>query len=248
MHERHTSGRDCDVRGIETSTGLCALRGTEEACTLSYRCGAGFCVVGARPNFMKAKPVVDAVDRCHADVVLVHTGQHYDRLMSAVFFDEIGLRPPDHWLGAGSVSHAEQTARVMTALEPLVDAVRPDVVVVFGDVNSTAAGALVAAKSPPDWPTSRPASGVAIGRCPRRSTASPRIARRCGVGKRPTESPRCFAMCPSRAGALRCPVPEPAPAPELLGREGAGWRGRRQVSRRSRGLPGRGKVERRRGW
>ena len=104
-------------------------------------------VAGARPNFMKVKPVVDALVARDVDVRLVHTGQHYDAAMSDVFFDELGLRPPDHVLGVGAGSHAEQTARVMIAFEPLVDQLRPDVIVVVGDVNSTLAAALVAAKA-----------------------------------------------------------------------------------------------------
>jgi len=106
------------------------------------------CVVGARPNFMKIKPVMDALERRGVDTVLVHTGQHYDRSMSSVFFEELGIRSPDRWLEVGSGSHAEQAARVMTALDPVLTEVGPDVVVVVGDVNSTMAAALVAAKSP----------------------------------------------------------------------------------------------------
>ncbi len=68
------------------------------------------CVVGARPNFMKIKPVMDALARRGQDVVLVHTGQHYDPAMSEVFFTDLGLRRPDHFLGAGSGTHATQTA------------------------------------------------------------------------------------------------------------------------------------------
>ena len=105
------------------------------------------CVAGARPNFMKIKPVLDALDDAGAETVLAHTGQHYDAAMSAVFFDELGLRAPDRFLGVGSGSHAGQVARVMVAFEPLLDEVRPDVVVVVGDVNSTMACALVAAKA-----------------------------------------------------------------------------------------------------
>jgi UDP-N-acetylglucosamine 2-epimerase (non-hydrolysing) len=105
------------------------------------------CVVGARPNFMKVKPVMDALATNGQQVVLVHTGQHYDPAMSGVFFDDLGLRPPDHFLGAGSGSHAAQTARVMLAFEPIIKCERPDVVIVVGDVNSTLACALVAAKS-----------------------------------------------------------------------------------------------------
>jgi UDP-N-acetylglucosamine 2-epimerase (non-hydrolysing) len=106
------------------------------------------CVAGARPNFMKIKPVMDALERRHVEVVLVHTGQHYDRAMSTVFFDELGIREPDRWLEVGSGSHGEQTARVMLAIEPVITELEPDVVVVVGDVNSTMAAALVAAKSP----------------------------------------------------------------------------------------------------
>ena len=105
------------------------------------------CVAGARPNFMKVKPVMDALEARGADVVLVHTGQHYDAAMNDVFFADLGLRPPDHHLGTGSGSHAEQSARVMTAFEPLVEKLSPDAVVVVGDVTSTLACALVAAKA-----------------------------------------------------------------------------------------------------
>ena len=105
------------------------------------------CVVGARPNFMKIKPVMDALAGIGLDAVLVHTGQHYDRAMSDVFFADLGLRLPDHYLGAGSGSHAAQTAAVMVAFEPVIDSVRPDAVIVAGDVNSTLACALVAAKA-----------------------------------------------------------------------------------------------------
>jgi UDP-N-acetylglucosamine 2-epimerase (non-hydrolysing) len=105
------------------------------------------CVAGARPNYMKIKPVLDALEARGARTVLVHTGQHYDESMNDVFFRDLGLRAPDHHLGAGSGTHAEQTARVMTAFEPLVDRVAPDAVVVVGDVNSTLACALVAAKA-----------------------------------------------------------------------------------------------------
>jgi UDP-N-acetylglucosamine 2-epimerase (non-hydrolysing) len=107
------------------------------------------CVAGARPNFMKVKPVLDALERRGATVILVHTGQHYDVGMSDVFFADLGLRAPDHHLGVGSGSHAEQTSAVMTAFEPLVASEKPDVVVVVGDVNSTMAAAVVAAKAGP---------------------------------------------------------------------------------------------------
>jgi UDP-N-acetylglucosamine 2-epimerase (non-hydrolysing) len=107
------------------------------------------CVAGARPNFMKIKPVMDALEGSGVDVVLVHTGQHYDPSMSDVFFDDLGLRQPDRHLGVGSGSHAAQTAAVMVAFEPLVAELAPDVVIVVGDVNSTLACAVVAAKAGP---------------------------------------------------------------------------------------------------
>lgn len=107
------------------------------------------CVAGARPNYMKIKPVMDALERRGAEVVLVHTGQHYDPAMNDVFFADLGIRPPDRFLGVGSGSHAEQTGRVMTAFEPLLDEVDPDIVVVVGDINSTLACALVTAKAGP---------------------------------------------------------------------------------------------------
>ncbi len=107
------------------------------------------CVAGARPNYMKIKPVMDALERRGAEVVLVHTGQHYDDAMNDVFFRDLGIRPPDRFLGVGSGSHAEQTGRVMAAFEPLLGEVAPDAVVVVGDINSTLACALVTAKAGP---------------------------------------------------------------------------------------------------
>jgi UDP-N-acetylglucosamine 2-epimerase (non-hydrolysing) len=105
-------------------------------------------VVGARPNFMKVAPLVGALRARGAPQALVHTGQHFDAAMSGVFFEALGLPRPDADLGVGSGSHGEQTGRVMIALERwLAEArPRPRVVVVPGDVNSTAAAALVAAK------------------------------------------------------------------------------------------------------
>ena len=103
-------------------------------------------VVGARPNFMKAASVVDAARRAGLGCTLLHTGQHYDADLSRVFFDELGLPEPDISLGVGSASHTAQTARVMLAFEEALRVVGPRVVVVIGDVNSTLACALVAAK------------------------------------------------------------------------------------------------------
>jgi len=105
-------------------------------------------VVGTRPNFVKTAPVIAALrerlpEGRHA---IVHTGQHYDRLMSAIFLEELGVPAPDHMLEVGSGSHAAQTARTMERLEPVLVEERPDLVVVPGDVNSTLAAALTAVK------------------------------------------------------------------------------------------------------
>jgi len=105
-------------------------------------------VVGTRPNFVKTAPVIGAL-RARlpaARHLIVHTGQHYDRLMSEVFLEELGVPAPDHMLEVGSGSHAQQTARVMERLEPILDEEQPDLVMVPGDVNSTLAAALTAAK------------------------------------------------------------------------------------------------------
>ena len=103
-------------------------------------------VVGARPNFMKAGPVVRALDAIGVPQVVVHTGQHYDRAMSEVFFEQLGLPEPGLNLGVGSGSHAVQTAALMTALEGAMTELRPPIVVVYGDINSTLAMAIVASK------------------------------------------------------------------------------------------------------
>jgi UDP-GlcNAc3NAcA epimerase len=102
-------------------------------------------VVGNRPQFIKAAPLSAALARV-GDHVLVDTGQHYDAELSQVFFDELGLAPPDHRIGAGSGSHAAQTAAMLIGLEPVLAAEAPDLVLVYGDTNSTLAGALCAAK------------------------------------------------------------------------------------------------------
>ena len=103
-------------------------------------------VVGARPNFMKAAPVMDALEEDGAEQVLVHTGQHYDENMSRIFFEELGMPRPDVNLGVGSGSHAFQTGEVMKRIEPVIQDEASDVVLVYGDVNSTVASALVATK------------------------------------------------------------------------------------------------------
>jgi len=106
-----------------------------------------FLVAGARPNFMKVAPIYRA-SRKHSHVVckLVHTGQHYDYEMSEAFFEDLDLPKPDFFLGAGSGSHAVQTAKIMTAFEEVCLAERPDLVLVVGDVNSTMACSIVAKK------------------------------------------------------------------------------------------------------
>jgi UDP-N-acetylglucosamine 2-epimerase (non-hydrolysing) len=104
-------------------------------------------VVGARPNFMKLAPFARAAaGRSGVRHVIVHTGQHYDADMSDAFFEELGIPRPDHNLGVGSASHAVQTALIMQRFEPICLDAAPDAVLVYGDVNSTVAAALVAAK------------------------------------------------------------------------------------------------------
>src|SRR6266849_7903272 len=120
-------------------------------------------IVGARPNFMKVAPIIAAInkhnDRIAAGAagqsdsstemiqhILVHTGQHYDELMSGSFFNDLNLPKPDVHLGVGSGSHAAQTAEIMTKFESVLLQEKPDFLIVVGDVNSTVACALVAAK------------------------------------------------------------------------------------------------------
>ena len=103
-------------------------------------------VVGARPQFIKAAPVSAALARAGLREVLVHTGQHFDAQMSDVFFDELGLRPPDHHLQINSLGHGAMTGRMLEALEQVMLEARPAKVLIYGDTNSTLAGALAAAK------------------------------------------------------------------------------------------------------
>ena len=105
-------------------------------------------VIGTRPNFVKTAPVIGALRARlpEARHTIVHTGQHYDRLMSQVFLEELGVPAPDFMLEVGSASHAVQTARTMERLEPVLEAGEPDLVIVPGDVNSTLAAALTAVK------------------------------------------------------------------------------------------------------
>jgi len=122
-------------------------------------------VAGARPNFMKVAPLLREFrrrpDRFRAR--LVHTGQHYDEAMSDVFFAELGIRRPEIHLGVGSGSHAAQTARIMEGFEKVLRRERPDWVVVVGDVNSTVACALVAAKMSPPIKVAHVEAGLRSG-------------------------------------------------------------------------------------
>ena len=106
-----------------------------------------FLVAGARPNFMKIAPIVRAL-QAHGGLAfkLIHTGQHFDREMNDVFFEELGIPEPDVFMAAGGGSHAQQTGKIMVGFEELCQAERPDVVLVVGDVNSTLACAIVAKK------------------------------------------------------------------------------------------------------
>jgi UDP-N-acetylglucosamine 2-epimerase (non-hydrolysing) len=110
-------------------------------------------VVGARPNFMKVAPIHKAFEklkqknnRLEIEHLICHTGQHYDEKMSKIFFDELELPKPDFYLGVGSGSHAEQTAKIMIEFEKILLIEKPDLIIVVGDVNSTAACSIVAVK------------------------------------------------------------------------------------------------------
>jgi len=103
-------------------------------------------IVGARPQFVKAAPVSRALAARGIAEALIHTGQHYDPQLSDVFFEQLKLKPPDHHLGIGSARHGAQTGRMLEAIEAVLVGERPDWVLVYGDTNSTLAGALAAAK------------------------------------------------------------------------------------------------------
>ena len=120
-------------------------------------------VVGTRPNMMKIAPIAAELGRRGDEFehVLVHTGQHYDREMSQIFLEELGVGEPDYLLNVGSGSHAQQTAAVMERLEPVLLEAEPHVVVVPGDMNSTLAAALAAAIVEFTSPGTRTTSGSA---------------------------------------------------------------------------------------
>ena len=118
-------------------------------------------VAGARPNFMKVAPIIRELRARSIETVLVHTGQHYDKAMSGVFFEELEIPAPGYSLEVGSGSHAVQTARIMERFEPVLLGVDPEWVVVVGDVNSTIACALVAAKE--QYPVAHVEAGLRSG-------------------------------------------------------------------------------------
>ena len=104
-------------------------------------------LVGARPNFVKVSPVVQALSQIpDMKQVLIHSGQHYNDTMSKIFFDELNIRKPEINLNVGSGTHTYQTATTMTKLESVLDDIKPTMVMLYGDVNATLAGALVCAK------------------------------------------------------------------------------------------------------
>src|SRR3954452_16737004 len=103
-------------------------------------------IVGNRPQFVKAAAVSRLLREAHEEL-LVHTGQHYDDELSRVVFDELGIPAPDRELGAGSGTNTEQTARILGALEPVLAELRPQLTLVYGDTNSTLAGAVAAAQA-----------------------------------------------------------------------------------------------------
>ncbi|CAN5861446.1 UDP-N-acetylglucosamine 2-epimerase (non-hydrolyzing) [soil metagenome] len=103
-------------------------------------------IVGARPNFMKAAPVVEAAMSLDEEPILIHTGQHYDAELSGVFFNQLGLPKPTRDLGVGSGSHAAQTAKLLVALEEALIEYQPPALVVYGDINSTLAATIAASK------------------------------------------------------------------------------------------------------
>lgn len=132
------------ARSIGQGTSRRALRSNEEHGGIDAKVAT---VIGARPHFIKASAVSHEIGRRNdVSEILIHTGQHNDDAVSKVFFDELGILPPKHNLQIGSASRAVATARMLERLEPNLQEEEPDCVVVYGDTNSTVAGALVAKK------------------------------------------------------------------------------------------------------
>ena len=127
-------------------------------------------VLGARPNFVKAAPVIRALAALGHEQRVVHTGQHYDERMSGVFFVQLGLPRPDVNLGVGPGSHARQTAEVLTGMEREFTENSPALAVVYGDVNSTSARRWPPRSSASRWPTWKPGCAASTTPCLRRST------------------------------------------------------------------------------
>jgi len=129
-------------------------------------------VAGARPNFIKIASLARELLRRSGEfrLTIVHTGQHYDDNMSRIFFEELAIPKPDIDLGVGSGSHAAQTAAIIQSFEPVLSGHRPDLLVVVGDVNSTIACSLVAAKLGCRWPTLKLGCVRSTVRCRKRST------------------------------------------------------------------------------
>jgi UDP-GlcNAc3NAcA epimerase len=128
-------------------------------------------VVGARPQFVKAAAVSHVLRQAHTEV-LVHTGQHYDREMSDLFFEELGIPRPDYELGVGSGGHGWQTGQMLIRLEEVLERERPDWTLVYGDTNSTLAGRWPRSSSGCALRTSRRACGVSTAPCRRSTTGS----------------------------------------------------------------------------
>ena len=176
------------------------------------------CVVGARPNFMKMAAILDALGRRpRFQTRLIHTGQHFSPEMSDWFFRDLGLPRPDTYLDAGGGTASEQTAEVMKRIEPEFAAHPPQLVVVVGDVNSTLAAALVAAKHgiavahveaglrsfdrrQPDGERQSKAGGKILGTCRRRTRAG-----RCATSAHQTEKGRrpAYALLSSARRKIR---------------------------------------------
>src|SRR5436853_475598 len=133
-------------------------------------------VVGNRPQFIKAAAVSGPLRQAHSEV-LIHTGQHFDEELSGVFFTELGLPSPDRELGIARGSNTSQVARMLAALEPVIAEVAPDVVLVYGDTNSTVAGALAGARArsmiPRGWGNSSSCSSPCPIRCSCHCTRAP---------------------------------------------------------------------------